>query len=341
MSLSVQIEKTLPGFHLRVAFEAENETLALLGASGSGKSMTMRCVAGVDRPDRGRIVLDGNVLFDSEKHINLRPQERQVGLLFQNYALFPNMTVEQNIQCGLRRKGSAKAETSRWIEAFHLQGLERRLPCQLSGGQQQRVALARCMASNPRLLMLDEPLAALDEHLRWQMREQLYDALTGFAGPTLYVTHDRNEAAGLCARVCVLEDGRSQPVTRLSDWLERPGTMAAARLAGFENVASVDATVQPNCAVWNTHWRQAPNDACGVAFRADHVELHRDEQENAIPCRIVRETENELVCMPLNGAEKLRVRRQDDYGAGDMVWVKPDPLVWLRKGNAECGAPLC
>ena len=339
MSLSVRIDKKLAGFHLRVSFEAENETLALLGASGSGKTMTMRCIAGVERPDRGRIVLDGRVLFDSERQINLRPQEREVGLLFQNYALFPNMTVEQNIQCGLRRQRSPKMEVRRWIEAFQLQGLEKRLPSQLSGGQQQRVALARCMASKPRLLMLDEPLAALDEHLRWQMREQLYDALTGFVGTTLYVTHDRTEAAGLCGRVCVLEEGASQAVVDLSEWLERPGTIGAARLAGFENVVRVEQNTYPNCAAWNAHWENIPRDVCGAAFRAGSARLYHDKQENAIACRIVRETENELVCVPMDRTEKLRVCPQANFSVGEIVWLKPDPIVWLKGANAECGAP--
>ena len=143
MSLSVDIEKTLGDFHLRVAFTAENGLLSLLGASGCGKSMTLKCIAGIERPDRGRIVLNDVTLFDSEKRIDLPPQKRRVGYLFQQYALFPNMTVRQNIRCGVREKQGAEAAVTEAIRAMHLEGLESLRPRQLSGGQQQRTALAR------------------------------------------------------------------------------------------------------------------------------------------------------------------------------------------------------
>ena len=145
MSLSVDIEKKVGAFHLRCAFEAENETMALLGASGCGKSMTLRCIAGILRPDRGKIVLNGRTLFDSEKHINLPPQKRRVGYLFRQHALFPNMTVLQNIRCGVR--SGSRAEKRRRAEEklrrFRLEGLEKKYPAQLSGEQQQRMAPRR------------------------------------------------------------------------------------------------------------------------------------------------------------------------------------------------------
>lgn len=164
MSLSVDIEKKLGAFHLRSQFEAPDETMALLGASGCGKSMTLKCIAGIVTPDRGRIVLGGRVLFDSEKKINLPPQQRRVGYLFQQYALFPNMSVEQNILCGIR--SGDKAEKRRVlvekIRMFRLEGLEKKHPAQLSSGQQQRVALARTLTQDPKIILADEPVAALD-----------------------------------------------------------------------------------------------------------------------------------------------------------------------------------
>ena len=164
MSLLVEIEKQLGNFHLNVRFQAETETLALLGASGCGKSMTLKCIAGIMTPDRGRIVLNGRVLFDSEARIALPPQQRRVGYLFQNYALFPTMTVEKNILCGIR--SGSKAEKNAALPAtlhhFRLEGLEKRYPAQLSSGQQQRVALARTLTQNPRIILADEPVAALD-----------------------------------------------------------------------------------------------------------------------------------------------------------------------------------
>ena len=169
MSLEVNIEKKLDGFTLRAAFSAGNTPTALLGASGCGKSMTLRCIAGIVKPDKGRIVLDGRVLFDSEQHIDLPPQQRGAGLLFQNYALFPNMTVEQNILCGLKAEKDRAARQARCAEllrAMRLEPLAKRYPAQLSGGQQQRTALARILAGRPRILMLDEPFSALDSYLR-------------------------------------------------------------------------------------------------------------------------------------------------------------------------------
>ena len=169
MSLEVHIEKKLNGFTLRSDFTAGNTATAILGASGCGKSMTLRCIAGIVKPDKGRIVLDGRVLFDSGQHIDLPPQQRGVGLLFQNYALFPNMTVEQNILCGLkaeRDKAARKARCAGMLRALRLEELASRHPAELSGGQQQRTALARILVGKPKILMLDEPFSALDSYLR-------------------------------------------------------------------------------------------------------------------------------------------------------------------------------
>ena len=164
MSLSVDIEKKLGAFTLHSKFEAPDETMALLGASGCGKSMTLKCIAGIVTPDRGRIVLGDRVLFDSEKKINLPPQQRKVGYLFQQYALFPNMSVEQNILCGIRSgdKAEKRRVLAEKIRMFRLEGLEKKHPAQLSGGQQQRVALARTLTQDPKIILADEPVAALD-----------------------------------------------------------------------------------------------------------------------------------------------------------------------------------
>ena len=196
MGLYVKIKKDFGGFVLDSEFEADAEVLGILGESGCGKSMTLRCIAGVVTPDEGRIELDGTVFFDSEKKINLKPQERHIGLLFQNYALFPNMNVIQNLQAGIRGQKLGKEEQQKRItemmEKFCLQGLERHKPSQLSGGQQQRVALARILLTRPRLLMLDEPFAALDEFLRWKLELELEDVLKEFGSTTLFVSHNRD-----------------------------------------------------------------------------------------------------------------------------------------------------
>ena len=192
MSLSVDIEKKLGAFHLRSQFEAPDETMALLGASGCGKSMTLKCIAGIVTPDRGRIVLGGRVLFDSEKKINLPPQQRRVGYLFQQYALFPNMSVEQNILCGIRSgdKAEKRRVLAEKIRMFRLEGLEKKHPAQLSGGQQQRVAIARALAKNPKLLLCDEPTGALDYVTGKQILKLLQDTCRQKGVTVVVITHN-------------------------------------------------------------------------------------------------------------------------------------------------------
>ena len=154
--------------------------------------MTLKCIAGIEKPDRGTITLDGRVLFDSEKHINLTPQQRRVGYPFQQYALFPNMTAAQNILCGIRTGShTEKKETlAALLRTFRLEGLEKKLPAQLSGGQQQRVALARILASEPQAILLDEPFSALDSYLKWELELELGELLGAFDGPILWVSHE-------------------------------------------------------------------------------------------------------------------------------------------------------
>ena len=242
MSLQVDVRKSFgPTFVLDVSFEVEaaDETLALLGPSGCGKSMTLKCIAGIVTPDEGRIVLNGRVLFDSKAGVNLRPQERRVGYLFQSYALFPNMTVEQNIAVGVLGKGKEeRAQTvARQVAAFRLDGLQKKRPAQLSGGQQQRVALARIMASEPELLLLDEPFSALDGYLRWQLELELTDTLRAFPGGTVYVSHNRDEVYRMCDSVCVISQGRSEQKLSVPELFATPTSLPAALISGCKNVS--------------------------------------------------------------------------------------------------------
>ena len=188
-------------------------------------------------PDKGRIVLDGETLFDSEKHIDLTPQRRQVGYLFQQYALFPNMTVLQNIQCGIRSgsRGEKQQRASEQLRRFRLEGLEKKYPAQLSGGQQQRVALARILASEPRAILLDEPFSALDGFLKWNLEMELADFLSDFSGPILWVSHDLGECFRSCRSVCIMDNGASLPVTDMETLVHHPATQCAARLVGLRN----------------------------------------------------------------------------------------------------------
>ena len=199
--------------------------------------MTLKCIAGIEKPDRGTITLDGRVLFDSEKHINLTPQQRRVGYPFQQYALFPNMTAAQNILCGIRTgsRTEQKETLAALLRTFRLEGLEKKLPAQLSGGQQQRVALARILASEPQAILLDEPFSALDSYLKWNLELELSDLLAGFHGPILWVSHDLGECCRNCQKVCVMENGASSPVTDTETLVRHPATQSAARLTGCRN----------------------------------------------------------------------------------------------------------
>lgn len=241
MSLLVDIEKKVGDFTLRVKFETVGGVMGLLGASGCGKSMTLGCIAGIITPNQGRIVLDGVTLFDSEKHINLPPQKRNVGVLFQHYALFPNMTVKQNIICGMhgeKNKALQKARLDEILQLLHLEGLEKRRPAQLSGGQAQRVALARILVGKPRLLLLDEPFSALDMHLRGQLQIQMKQLLANFGKDVLLVTHSRDEAYHLCQHIAIMEEGQLLTMKPTKALFADPASIPAARLTGCKNITS-------------------------------------------------------------------------------------------------------
>ena len=207
--LKVDIQKKLKEFDLDVDFELKKGCLGILGPSGCGKSMTLKSIAGIENPDEGIVSLtaDGETIyFDSSKKINLKPQKRNVGYLFQNYALFPNMTVEENIAVGLG--GGNEERVSEMIKRFHLDGLGKRYPRQLSGGQQQRVALARILAYGPDVILLDEPFSAMDTFLKEQLRIELVNLLRNFDGLSILVTHDRDEAFQFCDELLVLDEGK-------------------------------------------------------------------------------------------------------------------------------------
>ena len=230
MSIEVNIKKNLGSFRLDVAFGQDGGVLALLGGSGCGKSMTLRCIAGIETPDSGRIVLNGVTVFDSEKK-------------FQNYALFPNMTVEENILCGLREKKSREesvALAAEYVRKFHLEGLEKHTPGQLSGGQKQRCALARMLIGRPGILMLDEPFSALDSYLRWELERELLSTLREYEGTVLFVSHDRDEVYRISDRIAVYRDGAIDVIGDKWQLFRQPVTCTAAVLTGCKNVAAAE-----------------------------------------------------------------------------------------------------
>lgn len=293
MPLSVYIQKKLGNFFLDVNFEGENEILALLGASGCGKSMTLKCIAGIETPDRGKIVLDGRVLFDSEKKINLSPQKRRVGYLFQNYALFPHMTVYQNIASGVSKKEGRDQIVREKIKSLFLEGLEHKYPAQLSGGQQQRVALARILVNEPEILMLDEPFSALDGYLRWQMELELAETLKSYPKTTLFVSHNRDEVYRLCQKVCVIDNGKSEPVIPVKTLFDDPRTLSAALLSGCKNYSRIKRAGE--CLVEAEDWgvtldcgREVPEFCRYLGVRAHYITPAAESGDNIILCDIIR-----------------------------------------------------
>lgn len=239
MSLYIDIEKNLSSFNLNVKLESKDQILGFLGESGSGKSMTLKCIAGLEKPNKGKIILNDRVLFDSEKKINLSTQERNVGFLFQNYALFPHMTVTQNIELSLSsfNKKERNNISKDYIERLCLNGLEKRYPWQLSGGQQQRVALARALATSPDILLLDEPFSALDHHLRINMEKELTNILKDYKGEVIFVTHDIDEVYRVCDDIVVYNKGLGISKRNKNELFERPSSLVEAKITGCKNIS--------------------------------------------------------------------------------------------------------
>ena len=240
MALDIKIKKHLPSFDLDIEFTAQDEAVGFLGASGCGKSLTLRCIAGVETPDEGHIIVNGKTFFDSSKKINLSPQKRKTALLFQNYQLFPNMTVAQNVAAGMP-KGFSKAQIAQQVKhylgMFDLDGFQERYPLRLSGGQQQRVALARMLAAKPDVLMLDEPFSALDAHLKAGLEQNMLDVFESFGGTILYVSHDIDEALRLCDRIAVVSAGTIEEIGPSQQIVAEPSTLAALKLSGCKNIS--------------------------------------------------------------------------------------------------------
>ena len=235
--LTVHIQTQLPAFQLRVKCQIGATPLGLLGASGSGKSLTLRAIAGLETPSQGRIVLNGCVLFDAAAGVNLPSRDRKVGLVFQNYALFPHLTVAQNIAFGMATVPPSQraAQVVDYLDQMDLSGLGDRYPAQLSGGQQQRVALARALASQPDILLLDEPLSALDTYLRSHIEKRLVEVLARYPGVTLFVTHKLEEAYRLCPHLLVLSEGKILAHDTRETIFTRPPSYAVARVTECKN----------------------------------------------------------------------------------------------------------
>lgn len=348
MSLEVRIKKRFEKFRLDVTFETGEGLTGLLGASGCGKSMTLKCIAGLVTPDEGRIVLNGRVLFDSDKRVNLSPQQRRVGYLFQHYALFPNMTVVQNIAAGVREKEKREEKAAALVTAFYLEGQEHKYPRQLSGGQQQRVALARILASEPEALLLDEPFSALDSYLKWQIEMELGDRLALFDGPAVFVTHAREEIYRLCNQVCVLSHGKSEPMQGTKELFDAPATLSACLLTGCKNVSRVRAIGEGrgealDWGVTLDTGREIPADITHIGVRAHYVKPKCLPGDCAISCQVVRVVQDVFSTVIMlstpGGGEGYSLLRmelpKDEWAALGApkeltIGISPDSLMLLR-----------
>jgi molybdate transport system ATP-binding protein len=236
--LEVRVVKRLPAFTLDVAWTAGAGVAVLFGPSGAGKTLTLQCLAGLLRPDAGRIVVDGRVLFDSTSAVDVRPQARRVGYVFQGYALFPHLSVAENVGFGLRDRPRAEraARAAEVLERLGVADLAGRSPGELSGGQRQRVALGRALATDPALLLLDEPLSALDAPLRRALRDELGAILRDWRTAAVVVTHDFTEAYRLADRIVVYDAGRVVQSAPRSELLWQPASESVARIMGIRNV---------------------------------------------------------------------------------------------------------
>jgi molybdate transport system ATP-binding protein len=354
MSVRASIKKQLSAdFCLETECESSGDSLCLgiLGASGSGKTMTLKCIAGIETPGEGHISVNGRVLFDSSQRINLRPQERRVGYLFQNYALFPRMTVLENIRIGLPRP--EREERARfWIGAMELGGLEGRLPSQLSGGQQQRAALARILVRDPDVLLLDEPFSALDSGLREQMQLLLLDLIqkrlpspfrTEKPPPdVIMVTHSRDEAYKICDSILVMEKGRILGRGRTKELFANPRSVPVARITGCKNISPIKRVGDREVIALNWGFRltlphPAPEDITHLGIRAhDFLPLGAGDGERPNQIRISVKHRSE------EPFEEVILFRNADAampGEGGEIWWKFSKYLGLRDAPERLYVP--
>lgn len=345
IKLIVEIQKQLPGFLLDVAFNTDRTPLGLLGGSGAGKSLILRCIAGLDTPDRGRIVLNGKVLFDLDRGIDLPPRDRACGILFQNYALFPHLTIAENISFGMQTgisQREIKQEVERQLIAVELPRMGDRYPEELSGGQQQRVALARAKASEPEIMLLDEPFSALDTYLRDKQEKLLRNNLIHYRGVTLFVTHNLEEAYRICPKLLVLDRGKAIALGTKQDVFEHPGNFRTAQLTGCKNFsrAVAKSTNQIEAIDWDCILEvteSIPTSLKYVGVRAHQIVfLNGNDEINTFPCWLVTisETQHRMTLYlklnrPANNPEDYHLQAEVFKDKWELL--KDRPFPWQVK----------
>lgn len=296
MSLKMHVEKKLEMFSLKVDLEIEDGITGILGYSGSGKTMTLKMIAGIVTPDNGTIILNDKVLFDSNRKINLKPRERNIGLMFQSYALFNHMSVYDNIAIGMKgSKEGKKEKINELLKMLELETLGHKKPNKLSGGQKQRVALARILAQEPDLLMLDEPFSALDSHLQWTIAEDFKRALEMFKGSVLYISHNRQEIYKYCDQIAIMSDGCIVEYDNKEDIFDKCHSVAGARLTGCRNVAPLYKVSDSHAIVesWDLELNKNVEEAKWAGIRQSDLKLVSTDNEEGLLAQV-----GEQVIMP-------------------------------------------
>ena len=288
--------------------------------------MTLKCIAGIQTPDEGVIILNGRTLFNSEQGINLKPQDRRVGYLFQNYALFPNMTVEENISFVAVNQNSI-AEN---IKRFQLEGLEKSYPARLSGGQQQRVALARILSSNAELLLLDEPFSSLDSYLKWQLELEMTTVFKSYGNTALLVSHDRGEAFRMSDRVAVMNRGAIEAIDTKHELFSNPKTLSATLLTGCKNVSA--AHIEDDAHIYADDWQMSfcihHSSFCirYVGFRAKFIQYSQSAGDNTFLMEVVQVIEDTFSYL-------IMVRRKGTNGK--LIRWEVDKETWRSIQSSE------
>ena len=344
--LKVDLDHKLGPFRLQLNFHSSSRRIGILGASGAGKSQLLRCLAGIETPEQGRIELNGRVLLDSKRRINLPLQRRRMGLVFQHYALFPHLTAAENVGFALDHlpQGQRRERVDQQLEKVGLGELAHRYPNQLSGGQQQRIALARALASEPDLLLLDEPFSAQDAYLRRQLQQQLDDLLEDCQVPALLVTHDLEEAYRLSDELLVINQGKLLAQGPNHEVFDHPRDLEVARLSGCKNFSRVY-PLSPTT-LWAIDWQLAiacekpvNHNISHVGIRANHLKLvaaqsiHQPMAANQWLCQRVKMSEGPLQvsayvvpyvhCKPAMVPIQVEMRRSDWQQLSD----HPEPWV--------------
>ncbi len=360
--LEVRIRKQLRSFALETAFETGSGCLGILGPSGCGKSMTLKSIAGIVCPDSGTIRLKTDsghkeeIFYDSDRRVHVSPQKRKVGYLFQNYALFPNMTVEQNIAVGLKHHADRHRIIREMVERFRLNGLEQQYPGKLSGGQQQRVAFARMLAYEPKVMLLDEPFSAMDAHLRERLRLELLEIIKEYPGISILVTHDRDEAYQLCDHLLLMEEGKVIRAGKTRDIFENPATVTAARLTGCKNISRIErlGEYRVKALDWDglelTTMSKVHDSITNIGIRAhdfeplsesEAVKIRSCEDSNLVPVQApqISGMPFEWYVMLQNGIWWKKEKNMHVHEAKEIIpaWlrVKPSAILLLQSGQAK------